>query len=489
MNFIDPQMTASSKWHGAGLHLGKVNNQKLEQILVARNVGGETTVVRGKIPYTKNNGEVVSINIPPTNIAPNSTKTINLQDVIDAANVPASVKYAGLEMNYSTPKGSVIMSAVSVNADNNQVFQVPLYDPQKTPPSAGGYPWKADGDFTTVVYIKNDTDQPQKYVASLHYEGGGYTLGVKEIKPHQLAVIDFRQLRDNQTPDANGNIIPFNIERGQIAWSGKRTPSGALNGRSSQISLSKGISSTYDCRNFCRDSYYDGYLIYDLPLQYVYDVANFEAYQQDMNAYGQPITPYLVSANWQSTDETVASIYGTGSATALAGGTTYIQGSWLAERFIGEVGNEECNFEDFNALVEEFLDILDPNRQILSFRQEIINESSQGQEVVECGLFNVTVKYKVGCPPPNHTIQLIGHIETDAILLGSQQTLITNDSNELCTYETKFSYRMKNRLSQAVGTGFTSYTGKLTWNGKSVTKEGPGISTRATIVGTGACPN
>jgi hypothetical protein len=130
----------------------------------------------------------------------------------------------------------------------------------------------------------------------------------------------------------------------------------------------------------------------------------------------------------------------------------------------------------------------DPNRKIISFTQHIIDESTQGQEVVECGRFTITVRYLVGCPPPNNTLELIGHIQDDAILLGSDTTLINNDHDEICTYDYVASYKMKNRLSQTIGTGFTSYTARLTWDGKSVTKAGPGISTRATIPGTGACP-
>ncbi|MBA2493244.1 MAG: hypothetical protein H0V31_00940, partial [Acidobacteria bacterium] len=252
----------------------------------------------------------------------------------------------------------VVMTALSVSRSGNHVFKVPLFDPGRAGTSAGGYPWKASGDYVTKLYIKNETDQPQKYTAALLYEGGGYTLGIKDIKAHQLVAIDFRALRDSQTADANGNTIPLNVERGQIAWSGKSTPNGVLSGRSHQSSLSQGISSTYDCRNFCRDSYYDGYIIYDLPFEYVYDVANFVANQQDMNAYGQPLTPYPVTADWQSANSTVASIYSAGEATALEAGTTSIQGSWLAERFIGEVGNEECNFESFTALAEEFFTII-----------------------------------------------------------------------------------------------------------------------------------
>ncbi len=348
MNFIDPEMTASSRWHGTGLHLGSVNNQKLQQILVARNVGNETTTVSGKIPYTNNDGEVVTINIPLTNIAPNSTKTINLQSAIDAANVPASVKYAGLEMSYTTAKGSVVMSAVSVSADNNQVFQVPLYDPQKTASSAGGYPWKADGDFTTVVYIKNDTDQPQQYIARMVYPGGFYMLGLKDLKPREMAAIDFRSMRDNLTPDAMGNTIPLNLSKGQILWSAYGAENHILNGRSEQISLTDGVSSTYDCRNCCMDSIaIDG--VFPGSVQtFIGDFTNFAMIGSIYSCYGQR-TPYLQSnGNWTSSDYSIANINSNGVAEAMSVGDASMNVSWTSYTWYNQsYGGNDCRRADY----------------------------------------------------------------------------------------------------------------------------------------------
>jgi hypothetical protein len=101
----------------------------------------------------------------------------------------------------------------------------------------------------------------------------------------------------------------------------------------------------------------------------------------------------------------------------------------------------------------------------------------------------IKVKYEVGCPPPAHTTELLGNITIDADLLsaGSPQ-LLSNQNNELCTYDREFTYKMKNRLSQSIGTGFTSYRARLTWNNQFVQKNGEGFATRATINGTGPCP-
>ncbi|QYO65502.1 hypothetical protein [Leptolyngbya sp. 7M] len=223
--FIDPENTTSQKWHGNGLRLKNLNGASLTPLLIARNTSDQISRIRGKIPYTRPNGEMAAVNVPVTNISPSSTRIINLQNLLNGANVPASVNHAGIELEYDTPKGTLIVQVQSVSQNGEHVFQVPMFDPQKTPSSAGGYPWKADGDFHTILYIKNETDQPKKYTAFMSWDGGGYSLGVKEIKRNQTLAIDFRELRDNQTPDVNETL---------------------------------GIASTYACYNCCGDSFYDG---------------------------------------------------------------------------------------------------------------------------------------------------------------------------------------------------------------------------------------
>lgn len=342
MNFIDPEKTASSKWHGAGLHLGKINNQKLQQILVARNVGNQTTTVSGKVQYTNNNGEVVAIPIPSTNIAPNATKKINLQSSIDAANVPSNVKYGGLEMNYTTPKGSVVMSAVSVSQDDNQVFQVPLYDPQKVSSSAGGYPWKTDGDYTTVVYLKNDTDEPQQYIVRMVYQGGYYMLGLKDLKAREMVAIDFREFRDNQTADARGNVIPLNIGTGQILWSVYGEENYVLNGRSEQISLADGVSSTYDCRNCCPDSTIVDRVTPGVSEANVGDLIDFFREGRIENCYGQATPIFFSNGNWTSSNSAIAIIGSSGNAQAMSAGMASLSASWLNDEWFDLGGSRGC---------------------------------------------------------------------------------------------------------------------------------------------------
>lgn len=327
--FVDPDNTVSQKWHGNGLRLKNINGASLTPLLIARNTGGQVSRIRGKIPYTRPNGEMAAVDIPLTQIAPDSTKIINLQALIDSANVHASVKHAGIELEYDTPKGSVLTQVQSMSSDGNHVFQVPMFDPQKTPTSAGGYPWKADGDFHTLLYIKNETDQPKQYTAFLLWEGGGYALGNKELKRNQTVAIDFRELRDSQTPDATGIVIPLNLEKGQIAWSVAGNSDKILSGRSEQISISQGVASTYDCRNCCPNSFWDGWLDpFSEPIQIGGDLS-FVGIQQDVNCMGSQMPTYPADILfWSSNDGGVAIVDNFGHVTGVGTGTTNIWARW-----------------------------------------------------------------------------------------------------------------------------------------------------------------
>lgn len=370
MNFIDPEATLSQKWHGNGLRIKNLNGDSLRQILVARNSGNQVARIRGKIPYTKPNGDMAAVDIPETEIVANGTKIINLRDLIVNANVPASVNYAGIELSYNRPKGTVIVQVFSVSQNGNHVFQVPMFDPEKTPASAGGYPWKADGDYSTLVYIKNETDQPKKFTANVSYEGGSYTLGVKEIKRNQTVAIDFRNLRDLQTPDVNGNIIPLNVNKGQIAWSVSGNENKTLSGRSEQISVANGLSSTYDCRNCCPNSIYDANINpFDVFSEIGQDLS-FLGTQRDTNCYGQIFPPRSADlAFYNSTDWGVASItYYGGTASALDIGTTMIQASWEAGIWFDD-GSERCEYIPVPVMQESPMEVEPPCAIPTNFRQ------------------------------------------------------------------------------------------------------------------------
>ncbi|MBK9155811.1 MAG: hypothetical protein IPM25_16655 [Chloracidobacterium sp.] len=224
----------------------------------------------------------------------------------------------------------MITSVQSVSPNGEHVFEVPMFDPEKMPSSAGGFPWKADGDIRTVVYIKNETDTPRKYTVHLIYGGGQYSLGVNDITPHQTVAVDFRELRDNQTPDSMGRVIPLGLTTGQIAWSVKGADNKTLSGRSEQISTSGGVASTYACYNCCPDSVYQTSIL-PSSIEMLFGATEYlQGQQTDMSCYQTLIGPYVPSGIfWNSNNVNVATVDG-GQLYAAGTGNATITATWEA---------------------------------------------------------------------------------------------------------------------------------------------------------------
>jgi hypothetical protein len=342
-SFTDPGASNSQRWHGNGFRFRNIDGTKLNPTLAARNTAGYTSNITGRILFTRSDGTQATINIPPTAIPAGSTKDINLSQYINAAGVPADVQYGGLELEYTTLPGSVITSVQSISTNGEHVFQVPMMDPDNMPASAGGFPWKADGDFTTVVYIKNETGTPRKYIAHLLYPGGQYSTDEQTIKPNQTIAIDFRELRDNQTPDGMGRVIPLEADIGQIAWTVKGGENKVLSGRSEQISTSGGVASTYSCANCCPDSVYQTGILPDW-LELEFESNGFMGpVQTDISCNQTLFGPYSPSGVfWNSDNTNVVSVWdgelvpeGVGTATVSAAWETCLW--WLLDGQCGPV--------------------------------------------------------------------------------------------------------------------------------------------------------
>lgn len=184
----------------------------------------------------------------------------------------------------------------------------------------------------------------REFVISLHYAGGQYTLGLEKIKPHQTKAIDFKKYRDEQIPDVNEQIIPLNIEAGQIAWSSKGIEAHkTLTGYSEQVSEAEGIASTYNCANCCPNSYWDSWLSPGSASGYIGDTTQFVFNLQNVNCYGQvqPSYPVNFGVNWSSGNSSVATCNQSGFATGTGVGETVIMANYLADSFTpGEYGCE-----------------------------------------------------------------------------------------------------------------------------------------------------
>ena len=342
VQFSNPKGGKSQQYHGAGLRLGKVAGEQLAPVVVARNVGETATVISGRVPYTTPDGEVDVLTLPALSLRPGEMKLVDLQRVISRSAGGQEIVAAGLEFEYTTAPGSVVISAQSVSSNGNHVFRVPLWDPLAQRSPTGGYPWYIEGDSSTTVYIKNITDHPQRYIAHILFPGGIYTAGEQTVQARQTIAFNLRELRDNQVPDEEGRTIPPDVSRGQILWSLDQDEEStsvwenlALIGRSEQVDMAKAISSNYACLNCCSNTFIYGSERVEpatAPDGDVGSVGQFVAKECKATCYNTEVCS-KVSATWTSSNLNAVTIDNTGLAVARGAGTATIKAAWSSRSY------------------------------------------------------------------------------------------------------------------------------------------------------------
>lgn len=154
---------------------------------------------------------------------------------------------------------------------------------------------------------------------------------MKAIKARQTLVFDLRALRDNQVPDERNQTIPVNATRGKIVWSVRGRNSLALLGRSEQVDLRKGISSSYACFMCCPNSFRYSRIS---PIGFGLKIDNFTSVrgvERDQTCYGGLTPEYYWGDTWSVDNSSIASIDGTGDAADVTGvsvGTVTVTGQW-----------------------------------------------------------------------------------------------------------------------------------------------------------------
>ncbi len=355
IQFSDPKGGKSTSVQGAGVRFGKIGGETLSPLVVAHNAGDSEVRLDGRLNYTMTDGTNGQVHLPQTQLSPGETEVIDVALALAAHNIRRKVSAAGLEFDHNGLPGAVVTSAFSISESGNQVFRVPLWDILAQRSATGGYPWYIEGDSSTVVFIKNVTDDPRQYTLQLRHEGGVYAIGLKTIEPRQTVAIDIRALRDQQVPDESGDTLPLDATRGQVNWSMRGPQNQVLIGRSEQVDLAGGISSNYACQNCCPDSF-DGAWVDPGGFDgFVGENMQFTSLEQTVNCYGSSNSPYQMWGSWDSTNWNVLGFCsGAGVGTADGPGMANAQARWLAYEWGSfESGNpNECYERPIDVLAE-----------------------------------------------------------------------------------------------------------------------------------------
>jgi hypothetical protein len=346
VNFSNYATGKTSTLHGAGLRLGNINGDALRPIVVARNTGENRTTITARVPYTKKDGTTGVINLPQLTLDPNEI------DFIDTSNPQLrqpDIVTAGLEIEYTGQAGGVIASAYSGSASGNHVFVLPLKDPQIGLSSTGGYPWFIKGSSSTIVFIKNTTNEPQKFTLDIVYPGGKWGSDLKTIDPNQTFKLDVREVRDSQMKGSEGNAMPPDATAGHIAWSVRgKGRNKTLIGRAQTVDIANGLVSTYECQFCCPTNYYDSRMTPAIMVGFPDAAQQFLAQERRSDCHGNVTTwsgaDYVV---YSSDDYNIADISFGGLVTAIGEGSTILRGAW--EDYTYFMDSERCEEQPVSA--------------------------------------------------------------------------------------------------------------------------------------------
>jgi hypothetical protein len=279
------------------------------------------------------------VELPDVKLGPNETAEVNLAPLTAAVEERSDLDDASIQIINNGAPGSLIGAMYGEDKTTGIVYDVPLRDSGPVRSSAGGYPVRLDGDYSTIISITNVSEVPTEFIAQVNYEGGPYLLRTHKLLAGETATFDFRKIRDEQTPDWKGRTLPASFTHGQFRWGIHGGGASArLTGRAEILSLSKQVSSSYSCGVNCAPSYkYQGDILNNDPIS----VGGISpqaliATEMDVDCYGNVFGPnQMYDCYWESLTPGIAITQypGYGSFIGIAPGFASIRATWQAPQY------------------------------------------------------------------------------------------------------------------------------------------------------------
>jgi hypothetical protein len=312
--------------------------------LILRNTSSGSITARPKF-LTSTGIDVETFKLSPIKLAPYEVTEVNLKPLMAAADSRADLETVSVHVANSGAAGSLVGALYSTNMKTGVTYDVPLRDSGPPNASAGAYPVRLDGDYTTVLSITNVGKKPGRFSLQINYQGGAYVLDAISVNQGQTKTYDIRKLRDEQTLDREGNPFPLAMETGQIRWSMLGDGSTRMTGRAEVVSIRDGVSSSYSCGICCPYSHFDGWIIPSVTSGLIGGTMQFTAKERQRDCYGNLFGPYNAGVvdSWWSDDATVATVSYNGLGTGVGSGTTSVWASWTTDTWM----------EDLNSMCED----------------------------------------------------------------------------------------------------------------------------------------
>lgn len=364
--------------------------------IVLKNTTTSAVTARPRfIPMSGEGGGVVEL--PALTIQPNAVREVNLNALTNAARARADLDSVSVQIINSSATGSLIGAANFTSDTTGIDYDIPLKDSGTAQNSAGGYPVRLDGNYTTNLSITNVGDKAGQFTLQVNFNGGFYAMYPRELAPGETAAFDFRRIRDERIPDSSGKVLPLNLTVAQIRWSMIGRAQTRMMGRSEIVSKSGRVSSSYSRFVCCRNSYHSSRLTPDQVFAALGDELEFTAKETDSDCYGGQFYEYpVLYPTWSSSDTSVADFYNfgtsTATATALDVGDVQISAMWDANYSIDN-GSEGCMDIPMTPAPIAYMEIAAPSVSISSFKAVGKNQTA-------------TIRITVGNNPNNQDIAL-----------------------------------------------------------------------------------
>lgn len=353
VEFTDPQTAKSSRLDGAGLRIKNTLSEPMKHVAVIRNIGDASTNVIVRMPYTLIDGSTSKVSLPDIQLEPREIKEIDLTRFIRHQTRNQAVDAAGIELIYTGGPGSVIGMVRSYLPRGTSVFRVMLRDANSISSSTGTYPLNLDKGFSTIVYVKNTTGDPEKFTFDITYNGGAYTLPVQTIEGGQTLEFDIRKYRDDQVPDLQGRKLPLEIANGQIHWSVKGKNVNPLIGRVELVDTANQVSMTAACHVCCPDSDV-GLSISPTSAVILLDGSvQFTAYADREDCFSNPHGFYPIdSGSWSTSNPSIARVDPTGYVTGQGAGLATIQVAYHGETYTLDESINVCDMGAYDGTAQ-----------------------------------------------------------------------------------------------------------------------------------------
>jgi hypothetical protein len=249
IRFYDPETIRQPHLFATNLRL-----KKSQARLVLKNIGDAAISARPRfIPSSGESGD--ALQLPAVLLEPHAAVEVDLKPLEKAAKTRSDFDMVSAQILNDSGAKNLIGALYSSEFNTKTTYDVPLRDSGPVHNSTGSYPWRIDGDYSTLISITNTREDAAKYLVTINYESGRYSLDPKELASGETVVFDLRKIRDEQVPDKDGGTIPSSVSIGQFRWSLIGGDILRLIGRSEMASLSKRVSSSYSCPVCCPDSF------------------------------------------------------------------------------------------------------------------------------------------------------------------------------------------------------------------------------------------